>query len=258
MKLSIVIPAYNEEKRIGRTLEDYGSYFKNLQKVLDFRIIVVINNTTDKTEKVVKAYKKKYKEISFLNFERRGKGFAIIEGFKEALKSGSEVIGFVDADESTSPQAFYELVKNLGNYDGIIASRYLKGSMVTPKQPIMRIFASRVFNMIVRILFMFPYQDTQCGAKLFKKQAIEKNIQKLGVTEWAFDVDLLYEMHKNGFRIKEYPTVWSDARGSKINLKKSSVQMFFAVTRLRLVNSIFALLAKPIKFLVKPLWRIVR
>jgi len=260
-KVSIIIPAYNEEKRIARTLEAYGNFFANLKKIgkLESEILIVINNTKDRTEEIVKKFQKKYKIIMYLNFKQGGKGFAITEGFKEALKDDkNSIIGFVDADMATSPEAFYDLVKNINGFDGILASRYIKGSIVKPKQPFSRIFASRVFNTIVRCLFMFPYSDTQCGAKIFRRQALQKILPLLGVTEWAFDVDLLYNLHKNGFRIKEYPTIWSDVSGSKINLKKSSMQMFFAVVRLRLVNSPFAILAKPIKFLVRPVWRMVK
>jgi glycosyltransferase involved in cell wall biosynthesis len=260
IKLSIVIPAYNEEKRIGRTLESYGKFFGKLKKSkkLDFEIIIAINNTKDNTEGVVKLYQRKCKEITYLNLASRGKGLAIIAGFKDALKRKNDLIGFVDADLATSPEAFYELVENMNGYDGVIASRYVKGSIVRPKQTFLRILASRVFNLIVRSLFMFPYRDTQCGAKLIKRKAIEKVIGKMGVTEWAFDVDLLYNLHKSGFRVKEQRTTWSDMKGSKIDMKKSSTQMFLAAARLRLVNSPFKIFAKQLKWLVKPVWKIVK
>jgi dolichyl-phosphate beta-glucosyltransferase len=103
-----------------------------------------------------------------------------------------------------------------------------------------------------------PYRDTQCGAKIFTRKSIEKIIPKLGVTEWAFDVDLLYQSHKLGLKVKEHPTVWKDKEGSKINLKRSSLQMFLAVARLRLVNSGLRIFAKPLKFLVRPVWRLVK
>ena len=103
-KVSIIIPAHNEEKRIGRTLKEYISYFK--RKKLNFQIIVVLNACSDNTLKIVK----KYKELEILNFKQGGKGFAIIEGFKKALKKKSNLIGFVDADMATPPVAFYDLI----------------------------------------------------------------------------------------------------------------------------------------------------
>ena len=109
MKICIVIPAYNEEKRIGKTLEEYGAFFTNLKnKDFQYQILVVINNTKDKTEEVVKNISKKYKEINYLNLKPGGKGFAIIEGFKWAIKKDFDLIGFVDADIATGPEAFFD------------------------------------------------------------------------------------------------------------------------------------------------------
>jgi len=252
--LTIIIPAYNEEKRIGKTLQEYAFYFDK-----DTEILVVINNTKDRTEEVVREYMKKYPYIRCLRFTRGGKGFAIMEGFKEALTNpANKLIGFVDADLSTSPEAFHDLIKNIDNCDGVIASRYIKGSIVEPAQPFKRILASRVFNIIVRTMFLFPYSDTQCGAKIFKRYALERIINNIGVTNWAFDIDLLYNMHKANFNITEYPTIWANNEDSKINLGKSSLQMLLACCRLRLCNSPFTFLAPFFRFLIKPIWNLVK
>ena len=249
MKTLIIIPAHNEEKRIGETLEDYGSFFRSK----DFKILVVINNTKDKTEEIVKSYCKKYKNITYLNFKEGGKGFAIQEGFKYGLKNDYDYIGFTDADNSTNPQEFYFLLKNLsrGNH-GFIGSRYLPDSIIYPKQPFIRILMSRVFNFVVRSLFLFKFRDTQNGAKVFKKEAIKQIINKLSITQWAFDIDLLYQLNKQGFKIIEFPILWRNKEGSKINVIRSSLQMFFAVLQLRLLNSPF----KRLYLLIKPLARI--
>jgi len=239
MKVSIIIPAYNEEKRIGKTLEEFGKFFQNLKKkkILDYEILVVINNTTDNTPKIVKKYKKKYKEITYMNLRPGGKGFAIIQGFKDALKRNNDLIGFVDADMATHPKDFYELSKHIDDYDGIIASRYVPGAIVKPKQSLNRIIASRIFNFLTRSLLFLNFRDTQCGAKIFRKDAILKIISKLNITKWAFDVNLLYVSKKSGLRIKEIATVWSDKEYSKINLRKSGSQMFFSIVRIRILNS---------------------
>ncbi len=237
MNLSIIIPAHNEEKRILKTLESYVSFFK--EKYKDFEIIVVANACEDRTVEVVEKVRKEFKEIKLLDFKKGGKGFAIQEGFKEALKSDSELIGFVDADNATPAYAYYDLVKNIDNYDGIIASRYVRGSIVRPRQSFVRILASRVFNFIVRSLFLFNFRDTQCGAKLFKKNAVKKVMPSLSLTQWAFDIDILYNLKKQGYKIKEHPTFWQDVEDSKLNLKKTSIRMFFAVIKLRGLNSKF-------------------
>ena len=151
-KVSIIIPAYNEEKRIGRILEEYCKFFKKKKEIIE--IIVVLNACKDDTLKIVKEFQKKFKEIRFLDFERGGKGFAIIEGFKEALKKDSELIGFVDADMATPPNAFYGLIRNIKSYGGIIANRWDKRSKVGPRT-FFRKLLSKWGNLIIRSLFKY-------------------------------------------------------------------------------------------------------
>lgn len=245
--ISIIIPAHNEEKRISKTLENYGKFFKekkNEKKINNFEIIVVINNTQDKTEGIVKKFFRKYPEIRCLNFKQGGKGFAIIEGFREALKGNPRLIGFIDGDMSTPPSAFYDLVKRIDGYDGIIGDRWNKKSIIK-KQTLIRRFVSRGYNLIIRTLFLFPYRDTQCGAKLFKKEIIEKNIHKLITSNWGFDVALLFCLRKEtNAQIISVPTIWNDDKGSKINLKKIPLLMFLSAIRLRLIHSPFKNLVK--------------
>jgi len=240
MKISIIIPAYNEEKRIATPLESYASFFRSKKQnknIEDFRIIVVINNTTDKTEEVVKKLKKKYKEIEYLNFKQGGKGFAVKEGFKYALEKKDDIVGFTDADVSTPPASFYKLIQNIKENDGAIASRYLPDSVIKPELPFIRIFVSRVFNFLVRSLFFLNYKDTQCGAKIFKREALKKLIGSFEMTQWAFDVDMLYNARKLGLKIKEVPIFWSSAEEGKLKVKKASAQMFFAIIQLRILRS---------------------
>lgn len=260
-KVSIIIPAYNEEKRIGSTLEEYGRFFQRLKggRKLDFEILIVINNTKDKTEEIVKEKQKRFKEIRYINFKEGGKGFAITEGFKDALTRDSNIIGFVDADMATRPEAYYDLIKNIGNYGGVIASRYVEGSMVNPKQTTKRIIVSRIFNCLIRSILLIPYRDTQCGAKLFKRTVIEKTIPNLKMSKWAFDVDLLFSIRKKGFKIKEHKTIWGDRGDSKINFIRSGSVMALGVIRLRLLNSylsgIVSIYDKVVK---KIIWRIFK
>ena len=251
--VSIVIPAYNEEKRIEKTLNEYCTFFRELKKkkILNFEIIVVLNNCTDKTLEIVKKTKKRFKEIRFLDFEEGGKGFAIKEGFKDALKGENNLIGFVDADMATQPKAFSDLIRNSRKYDGVIASRWLKNSIIKTKQTILRRVMSRGFNFIVRISFFFKYRDTQCGAKIFKREVVEKIVNKLEITQWAFDINLLYLCKKNGFKIKEYPTIWEDKKDSKLDIAKVPVQMFSGVLRLRLIYSPFERILSPVKVILK-------
>lgn len=238
MRLAIIIPAHNEEQRIGHTLKEYSDFFEGItEKFFEYELLVVINNTKDKTKKIVEEISRENSKIKFIEFSHGGKGFAVTQGFKWSLVGNNDFIGFVDADMSTRPEHFYELIQNIGSYDGIIASRYIPGAKVFPKQEIKRIIASRVFNFLVRIFFLIKIRDTQCGAKIFKREVLEKIVSQVGETEWAFDVELIYRILSVGGRIKEYPAMWEDRDGSKVDLKSVSTQMFFSIIKLRLLNS---------------------
>ncbi|AKJ65041.1 dolichyl-phosphate beta-glucosyltransferase [Kiritimatiella glycovorans] len=247
MKLSIIIPAFNEECRLGPALERYASYFSPRYGD-DVELIVCVNGSTDRTAEVAREAGKQYPQIKILIEPGRvGKGGAVMMGFREAR---GELVGFVDADGATPPEAFQDLVDRIGDADAIIASRWLPASRVEPKQPLSRRAASRVFNGLVRLLFGLALHDTQCGAKLFRGATLQRVLPKLGTTNWAFDVDLLYQVRRAGGTIREIPTTWSDAAGSKLRMGKASTEMAVALVRLRLVYS-------PFRFLVPVLGRAV-
>ncbi len=236
MKLAIIIPAKNEETRIGKTLEEYLSYFQKRFKN-DFELLVVLNGCTDNTAKVIQQIQKKYKQLQCKDIkEAIGKGRALITGFHSV---DSDFIGYVDADMSTSPEAFDELLQKLENFDGAFASRWISGAVVSPKQPFIRRVASRNFNLLTNLLFGLHVKDSQCGAKVFRREALFKVYDELAITNWAFDVNLLFLLKLHGFRVKEVPTVWHDSLGSQLRITKASVQMFFSLMRLRLIYSPF-------------------
>ncbi len=222
MKLSLIIPAYNEEKRILIPLNSFYDFFhKKLGK--EFEIIVVPNNCKDNTLGVVKEFAKNKDNIKVLNIPGySGKGGAVIEGFRLAT---GDLIGFADADESTSVHEFNKLYNNIGFFDGIIASRRMKGAKIHPKRTFKQEFGSFLFNKFTNILFNLKFKDTQCGAKLFKKEVVSFLINNATQKDWMFDVDLLYLCKKKHFKIKEYPIFWSDSEGSKLILKEQLIAL---------------------------------
>ena len=246
MKLSIVIPAHNEEHRLPPMLEAYAKYFD--EKYGDeAELIVVPNFCSDRTAEVARGISMRYPQVKVINEPKRvGKGGAVLLG---AQSAEGDLIGFVDADGATSSEAFDDLVKKISLDGCIIASRWMKGSDVSPKQPLSRRAASRCFNLLVRVLFGLKLSDTQCGAKLFRREVIQPVLRNLGVTNWAFDVDMLFQTKRLGASIREVPTVWHDVSGSKIEIGRSSVNMFVAMVRLRIFYS-------PLRFMIpilKPL-----
>jgi len=230
MKLSIVIPAYNEENRIERTLRAYHQFFTDKQ--MPFELLVVLNGCKDNTIGVVERVRTDLgNNIIIMDLPQAGKGLAIKAGFADALTRQNDLIGFVDADMATKPDAYYDLITNLGDYDGIIASRYMPGAQISPPRPAYKRYGSKIiYEPLVWLLFGLTYYDLQCGAKLFKRHVIEKVTPQLTVTQWAFDAELLYLCKKAGFTIKEFPTVWEDQADSKLTLK-GGIRMLGAMIR---------------------------
>lgn len=235
MKISIVIPAHNESTRIERTLTQYHEFFThkkehNNDMLVEF--VVVLNGCTDNTLHVVERVKNELQAniIIIDMLQQAGKGLAIRAGFSDALLRDNNIIGFVDADMATSPDAFYNLIMHLtAECDGAIASRYMPGADITPKRPAYKRWGSRlIYEPFVKLLFGLSYYDLQCGAKVFKRNVIEIVNPHLTVKQWAFDVELLYLCKKYGFSIKEVPTVWHDQAGSKLTLR-GGLRMFGAL-----------------------------
>jgi glycosyltransferase involved in cell wall biosynthesis len=243
--LLILIPAYNEERRIEPVLRDYAQFFaKNYSG--KFQLVVVLNGCTDNTLGVVQSVAAEFPAVRALEFkEPIGKGGALIEGLKLALHA--DLIGYVDADGATPPHAFLDLVKKIGAADCVIGSRWLPGAVIHQSQTGNRQFASRVFHLIVQLLFWMNIRDTQCGAKVMKREVVEKIHPTLCIADMAFDINLLYSIKHAGFHIQEVPTEWTDKAGSKVALGRSSLTMFLSVVRVRLIYSPFYKLLRPLR-----------
>ncbi len=242
MAVSLIIPAYNEERRIEKTLIKYYSYLSD--KFRNFELIVITDGCKDRTPEIVSNFARKHPNVIHLNYPKKlGKGGAIIEGFKVA---NGNIIGFVDADGATPPDYLDEIFKVLekNGIDGVIASRRVKGAKIIKKQPIIRRVLSLGFNILVRFLFLLPYSDTQCGCKFFRDYAVKKVLPELGLTDWAFDVDLLYRMKKHGFKVVEVPVTWMHVDDSKLDLKRTPIRMLLSVIGLRIKTSPFKFIAK--------------
>lgn len=238
VKYSLIVPAYNEETRIRPFLEAYRSHFGEREAGF-MELVVVPNGCTDRTREVVESFLPRFPMLRVIDIpETVGKGGAVIRGFREAR---GERIGFVDADGATPPETMEALFRELddGRTDAAIASRWLAASDIDPPQPRARRLASRLFNGVARLLFGLRVTDTQCGAKVFTRQAVHTVLPRLGITRWAFDVDLLFQLRRAGFCIREVPTVWHDVSGSKVRIVRSSLEMLVAMARLRLIYSPF-------------------
>jgi glycosyltransferase involved in cell wall biosynthesis len=201
-------------------------------------LVVVVNGSVDGTLGLVEKVGAELPEVRCLDFpERIGKGGALIEGLK--LAPHSDLIGFVDADGSTGPASFFELVRQCGAADCVVGSRRVAGSVIHQSQPSHRQFASKAFHLIVQTLFRMNLKDTQCGAKVLRQEAAIRIHDELLISDMAFDVNLLYALKRAGCRIIEAPVDWTDHVGSKVRYFKTSLVMFLSVLRLRLFYSPF-------------------
>jgi glycosyltransferase involved in cell wall biosynthesis len=233
--LLLLIPAYNEERRIEPVLRDYARYFKEHYRG-KFQLVVVLNGCTDDTIGVVRRVGADYPSVTALDFPAPiGKGGALIEGLK--LAPLADIIGYVDADGATPPHAFHDLARRIDEADCVIGSRWLPGAVLHVEQSGRRQFASRVFHFIVQCFFRMNIRDTQCGAKVMRREAVEKVHSSLRIADMAFDINLLYSLHRAGYRILEVPTEWTDMIGTKVTLFGTSLVMFLSVVRIWLIYS---------------------
>jgi glycosyltransferase involved in cell wall biosynthesis len=240
----LLIPAYNEESRIGPVLRDYAVFFR-ANYAGRFQIVTVLNGCRDNTLGVVQAVGRDFPEIGAVEYKAAiGKGGALIRGLELAPKA--DLIGYVDADGATSPAAYLELIKLAADYDCVIGSRWIKGAVVRQEQPNRRQFVSRGGHLIIASLFHMGIADTQCGAKIMRRAAVEKIHSSLRITDMAFDVNLLFSLKKAGFRVLEHPTEWTDKSGSKVALGRMSLSALLSVLRLRLVYSPFYKILRPV------------
>jgi dolichol-phosphate mannosyltransferase len=228
--LLLLIPAYNEERRIGPVLRSYAEY---VPKHYDgkFQLVVVLNGCRDNTLGVVQAVAAEFPVVTWVvDPNPLGKGGALIDGLKLAPRA--DLVGYVDADGSTEPPALLELVRRAGEADCVIGSRWVEGAVLHRLQSWRRRFASRTFHFIVQLLFRMNIHDTQCGAKVMRREVVEKIHSSLVIADMAFDINLLYLIKRNGFTVLEVPTVWTDKSGSTVSLFRTSLTMLLSVFRI--------------------------
>ncbi len=220
---TLVIPAYNEEARIGSLLEGISGFPGDLIFVCD---------GTDATPAVIGAFADDRPSLSIrcLTFPSRlGKGGGIVAGVREA---STPYIGYMDADGSTSLSEMERLFDRLATVDGAIGSRWVPGSVLTVRQGLRRRVESRLFNLLVRMLFGLDYRDTQCGAKVFRKEALDAVLPFIRSTGFEFDVELLWRLRQNGYRVEEVPTTWENRDESKVTTSDAK-EMLLGMLRLR-------------------------
>jgi len=230
MKLSVIIPAYNEEKRLPKTLQSIYEYLR--QQGYEYEIIVVSDGSKDKTAQVVEELKLQITNLKLIDRKKnRGKGYTVKEGM---LNAQGDYRLFMDADNSTTIDQVEKMWPWFEKgYDIVIGSRDVKGAILDPPQPFYRRLVGEFFKYVRMIICdLWHLKDTQCGFKCFKKEVVETIFPKLRIERFAFDVEILLLAKMHGFKIKEIPVLWRNDPESKVKLK-SAIKMGLDLFKIR-------------------------
>jgi dolichyl-phosphate beta-glucosyltransferase len=230
VNLSIVVPAFNEEKRIESPLDEVIHYLRN--QFEQWELIYSDDGSTDKTLEKLRKLQEKYPEIKVVGVpNNRGKGSAVRIGMSAA--SGN-VILFSDTDFSTPIQETERLLKYLNEgYDVAIGSRGLSDSQVEVHQPWPREMMGKMFNTMLHSLLPIEFMDTQCGFKMFSRKAVDIILPKMYLESFAFDVEILIIAQVNSLRIVEVPVIWRNVLDSRVHPIRNSVEMIRDVLKVR-------------------------
>jgi dolichyl-phosphate beta-glucosyltransferase len=230
--ISIVVPAYNEEKRLPATLASVLSYLG--RKPWRFaEVLVVDDGSADGTARVGEQLARDHPIVRLLkNPGNRGKGYSVRHGVMEAK---GEWVLFTDADLSAPIEELDKLLAAAEAQGAAVAigSRALDRSLIEVHQSLFRESAGRVFNLLMRLLTGLPFQDTQCGFKLFETRAAREMFRRQRLERFGFDVEVLYLARRLGYRSIEVPVRWSHAEGTKVSMFRDSLNMFLDLVRIR-------------------------
>ena len=231
---SIVIPAYNEETRLGATLARTLGYFADRQES-PVELLVVDDGSNDDTADLTESWQERSQHIRVLKHDKnKGKGWAVRTGM---LAAAGEFVLFMDADGSTDIAEIEKLAAALDDgADIAIGSRDIAGSDIQKHQPMAREAIGKLFNRVVQVLAVPGIGDTQCGFKLFRKSVVAPLFNRQTVRGWAFDVEILFLAQKLQFKIAEVPVQWADFPGSKVRPLRDALQTVWEVVRLRFVH----------------------
>lgn len=235
LDISVVFPAYNEEKRLSKTLEETISYLQ--QKNISYEIIVVDDGSADSTSNVVIEFSKNYPQVRLLTYPvNKGKGYAVKFGVLNSL--GKKVL-FADADGAT-PISELERLENAISQgaDLAIGSRALNSKETKVIAQAHRKLLGRIYNGFVNLVILPGIKDTQCGFKLFKREVAFNIFNKQKSEKFSFDVELLFLAKKAGYKIVELPVNWHNVPGSKVNLLRDSILMAKDIIIFRLYDAL--------------------
>jgi len=230
MQLSLIIPAYNEEKLIRGSLSEFVSYLN--KKDYSWEIIVADDGSSDNTSKIVKSFNNpKIKLVALA--KNQGKGAALKAGF---LKAEGEYQIFSDADLSVPIPTIEPFMQKLKGYDVVIASRRVKGAEIKLHQPWLRENMGRVFTVLTQILTGSAVVDFTCGFKGFRKNAAKQIFGKSLISRWAYDAEIVFLAEKKGLKILQHPVSWINRKDTRVRLNRVVLESLRDLTRIRVFD----------------------
>lgn len=208
--LSIIVPLFNEERRIDNCIAKLNSYFS--RQKYSWELIFVDDGSTDQTNAKIKMQKSK--NLRLISYQpNQGKGYAVRQGI---LAANGQFILFTDADLSTPIENVDKLLREIQQYPIVIGSRYLESQSIKVSQPLGRRLISRLGYLLTRFVLGLPFKDTQCGFKLFASVPAKKIFNRAKISRWGFDIEILAIAQKLGFQIKEVPVSWYNDANSQL------------------------------------------
>jgi dolichyl-phosphate beta-glucosyltransferase len=233
MYLSVVIPAYNEEKRLPQTLEAVMAFLK--KQPYESEIIVSDDGSQDRTAVLAGEILKGVPYKILRTPQNRGKGHAVRQGM---LAAKGDFILFTDADLSTPIEEVSRFLERLQkDQDVVIGSRALPDSQVEVHQNFLRETMGKVFNLIAQMLAFKGIRDSQCGFKAFRREAAQKIFTLQKLDGFSFDVEIVFLAQKLGFRLLEMPVIWRNSAQSRVQVLRDPLMMFWDVLRVRKLHS---------------------
>jgi glycosyltransferase involved in cell wall biosynthesis len=225
VRLDIVIPAHNEERRIGPTLDAYRAGCPDPR----CRFLIGLDACIDATAAIVEAHARRDERVVKFEYPKLGKGGVIMETFRHC---DADLVAFVDADCATLPNELLRLAQAASQFDGAIASRRHPAALLPARRPLARRLMSAGFAIGVKRMFGLPFTDTQCGAKVMRRDVVQRVLPLLSSRDLLFDVDLLLTARALGYRVVEVPTIWIDREGSRVRVASDAKRMAFSLLRL--------------------------
>jgi dolichyl-phosphate beta-glucosyltransferase len=229
IRLSVVVPAYNEEKRIGKCASRVTAYFR--KKCRPFEVVIVNDGSRDGTAREALKAARRYREVKLVSYrENGGKGHALRRGIQASR--GDRVL-FMDADLSTVPEEWPKLARLLdAGADLAIGSRKTAGARLVQRQPKWRESMGKVFTWLVRRMLV-DVTDVTCGFKAFRGPVARELFSRQVLDDWSFDAEVLYMARQAGFRIAEAPVVWKNNPDSKVKIVRATLSALAGIFRVR-------------------------